>query len=209
MSHFSYNTGTKYLGFAGKKDLMNLLCHYRAGIWRQQNNHTFTFIPKKNVESLTVFWSLKLNPEPSHEATVWHRKKRLTFHSSNVTLSPFHFIVSAAKVISLYKQESVLWMSVNRFKTIDPTVVEIFPCWTKGLVTDQIIGRCCHPSWFVVGTSKIEQSKTNWRMGRREQLIFLSFIRFQRESTEGNREVSTDCWESCLNLLPIQSDFVR
>lgn len=79
MSHFSHNTGTKYLGFAVKEISLNelimswkmhyrwdpvqpvALCmnrspgHHRADIWRQQNNQTmFTSIASKNVESLTA-----------------------------------------------------------------------------------------------------------------------------------------------------------
>lgn len=127
---------------------------------------------------------------------------------------PFQFIARATNVVS------ILQVSVKRSNAIDPTVVEIFPRRTKGLVTDQIAGRDCRLLRFVVGISECERSKTNWRADGCEQLIFLSSTRFQKEgrageraseraSAEGSGEVSTDCWESCLDLLSIPSDFVR
>lgn len=119
---------------------------------------------------------------------------------------PFQFIARATNVVS------ILQVSVKRSNAIDPTVVEIFPWGTKGLVTDQITGRDCRLLRFAVGISECERSKTNWRADGCEQLIFLSPIRFQKEgraSVEESGEVSTDCWESCLNLLSIPSDFIR
>lgn len=73
----------------------------------------------------------------------------LIFNSSNVTRPPFQFIALATDVVS------ILEVSVKRSKAIDPTVVGIFPRWTKGLETDQIAGREYRWLRFAVGISKI------------------------------------------------------